>query len=135
MQTYLDAYPKHITLGNTMRNTSNIFFNLKFGIIFQNKINDWKDWKDILLPIHAKIECFYSIFFLRILIFKVDRIHELIYRTRSINEVCLKPSFNAKWKQQKQMINNYLDSLWTEASQDIPDSFFLIVKIYIPAVF
>ena len=27
------------------------------------------------------------------------------------------------------MINNYLDSLWTEASQDIPDRFFLIVKI------
>ena len=25
--------------------------------------------------------------------------------------------------------NNFLDSLWTEASQDIPDRFFLIVKI------
>ena len=33
----------------------------------------------------------------------------------------------------KKMINNYLDSLWTEASQDIPDRFFLIVQI--PAVF
>ena len=30
---------------------------------------------------------------------------------------------------EKIMINNYLDSLWTEASQDIPDRFFLIVKI------
>ena len=70
--------------------------------------------------------------FLRIIIFKVARIHELIYRTRSINEVCLKPSFNAKWKQQKKkMINDYLDSLWTEASQDIPDRFFLIVKRYL----
>ena len=28
---------------------------------------------------------------------------------------------------EKKMINNYLDSLWTEASQDIPDRFFLIV--------
>ena len=30
---------------------------------------------------------------------------------------------------EKIIINNYLDSLWTEASQDIPDRFFLIVKI------
>ena len=90
MQTYLDAYPKHVTLGNTMRNTANIFFNLKFGIIFQNKINYWIDWNDIPLPMHAKIECFSSIFFfLRILIFKVARIHDIIYRTRSINKVCL----------------------------------------------
>ena len=27
----------------------------------------------------------------------------------------------------KKMINNYLDFLWTEAGQDIPDRFFLIV--------
>ena len=30
---------------------------------------------------------------------------------------------------EKKKIYNYLDSLWTEASQDIPDRFFLIVKI------
>ena len=38
--------------------------------------------------------------------------------------------FHCKMKTtEKIMINNYLDSLWTEASQDIPDRFFLIVKI------
>ena len=53
-------------------------------------------------------------FFQRILIFKVARIHELIYRTRSINEVCSMPEafFQCKIKTtEKKMINNYLDSL------------------------
>ena len=76
---------------------------------------------------------FFFYFFLRILIFKVDRIHEVIYRTRSINEVCLKSSFNANCWTTEKLTYNYLDPVWTEASQDIPNGVFLIVKI--PAVF
>ena len=73
----------------------------------------------------------FLLFFLRILIFKVDRIHELIYRTRSINEYTWSRLSMQSVEQQKNY--NYLDPVWTEASQDIPDRVFLIVKI--PPVF